>query len=106
MRAAEKIEEQVKLYGGKYADELIQLVRELAEIDIRIKREMDEVERLDDDLIQRHNELADRINDLVDKSVEESEEEAVPEDVTPGESADHGRERSIKVEIRITGRIV
>ena len=106
MGAAEMIEEQVKKYSGRYADELIQLVRELAENDIRIKREMDEIERLDDDLIQRHNELADRINELVDKSVEASEEDEVTEDVTPGEGVDHGRDLDIKMEIRITGRMV
>ena len=106
MGAAEMIEEQVKKYGGRYADELIQLVRELAENDIRIKREMDEIERLDGDLIQRHNELADKINELVDKSVEASEEDEVTEAVTPGEGADHGRDLDIKMEIRITGRMV
>ena len=93
MQTTERIEEQVRRYGGPYADEIIHAVRELAEVDVGIKKDLDEIERLDGELVRRHNELADRINELVKNAAAETDEE--------DESA--ARVWRIRTEVRVTG---
>ena len=79
MSATEKLENQVKKYGGKSADEIIEAVRELAAVDVQIKAALDEIETIAAGLPERHNELADKINNLIrkvcesDSSCDESE---------------------------------
>ena len=72
MGEKERIEEQIRRAGGPYADRIIKMVRQIAEIDVKIKSDLDEIERVDDGLVRKHNDLADRINDLIRKSVNEA----------------------------------
>ena len=72
MNAAEKLEREIKKVSGDRSEEIINAVRSLAEIDIEIKAALDEIERIDEDLVRRHNELADRINGIVESVAEEN----------------------------------
>ena len=67
MADAKKLEVEVKKYAGDDGEEIIEAVRKLAEVDLKIKSQMDEIERIDEDLPAKHNELADKINGLIDK---------------------------------------
>lgn len=82
MNQKEIIEERVRKVGGQYAEEIIESVKKLAEIDVSLKNSMDEIERLDDVLVRRHNEISDRINDLIRQSVDEKSicPEGIPAD--------------------------
>ena len=82
MNQKEIIEERVRKVGGQYAEEIIESVKKLAEIDVSLKNSMDEIERLDDVLVRRHNEISDRINDLIRQSVDEKNicPEGIPAD--------------------------
>ena len=95
-------EEQIRKVGGRYAEEIIGLVRTLAEVDVRIKDELDEIERVSESLVRRHNELADRINSLIAKSVDRNDhneiEEALDDLGVAGQKAD----MKINVAIRVT----
>ena len=98
-----RLEEQIRKVGGRYAEEIIGLVRALAEVDVRIKDELDEIERVSESLVRRHNELADRIDALVRKAVDEdgggeSDEPIGSPDEPGGES-----EKQIRFELRIIG---
>lgn len=91
-----RLEEQIRKVGGRYAEEIIGLVRTLAEVDVRIKDELDEIERVSESLVRRHNELADRIDALVRKAVD-GDSGGEP-DEPGGES-----EKQIRFELRIIG---
>ncbi len=71
MADAKKLEVEVRKYAGEDGDEIIESVRKLAEVDLKIKSQMDEIERIDEDLPAKHNELADKINGLIDKVCED-----------------------------------
>ncbi len=73
MNAAEKLEREIKKMSGERSEEIINAVRDLAEIDVMIKEAMDEIERFDADLVRRHNELADMINGMVERVVTETD---------------------------------
>lgn len=51
--------------GGKYREELLQIVREIEQEIATIESEPDDREERDSD-IERHEELRDRIHDLLD----------------------------------------
>ena len=74
MSATEKLEAEVKKYSGEDGEEIIEALRKLAEVDVEIKGNMDEIERIKDGLPEKHNELADKINDLVKKVCEKQED--------------------------------
>lgn len=88
-----RLEEQIRKVGGRYAEEIIGLVKTLAEVDVRIKDELDEIERVSENLVRRHNELADRIDALVRKAVDEDD---VGESDKPIGSPDEPGEESEK----------
>ena len=100
MGTTEIIEEQVKKYGGQHAEEIIQFVKELAEIDVRIKQDMDNIERFDSELISKHDELADRINDLVGKVSNNNSDSNSFDSEADREHDEH--DMIIKLEIRVT----
>ncbi len=102
MDTKKTIEERVRKYGGEFADEILEAVKALAEVDMKIKETLDEIERLDDELVQRHNELADKINGLVEKSVEANGDAEPEEKLALREEADQKSDMTIKVEIRVT----
>lgn len=66
----EKLEQQVRKYSGEDGEEILEAVREIAKVDVEIKHSLEEIERIDDGLPEKHNELADKINDLIKKVVE------------------------------------
>ena len=76
MSDAKKLEVEVKRYSGENGEEIIESVRKLAEVDVKIKSQMDEIERIDEDLANKHNELADKINELIDSACEKKDEES------------------------------
>ncbi len=102
MNAAETWEREVKINGGKYSDEIIESVRALAEVDIEIKQMLDEIERVDDELIRRHNELADKINSLVILATGSNNTDEAEESVDSQEIGNHGYILKIGMEIQVT----
>ena len=92
----ERFEERIRKAGGRYADEIIGLVRTLAKVDVRIKDELDEIEKISEGLVRRHNELADRIDGLIRKSVGEDGRESDEPIGSPDES-----DKKIQVEFRV-----
>ena len=101
MGAAKRLEEKVKLYGGQHAEEIILSVRELAEIDVMIKTALDEIESIDDKFVRKHNELADRINDLVRKVSDNNGDSGLNESQADPEPDDQNCDMMINVEIRV-----
>lgn len=95
----EKLEEKVKEIGGESGNEIIDAVRELAKVDVEIKNALDEIERIAEDLPARHNELADKINDLVRKVCEKNEEPA--EEHGKHEKDSEPPRRTVKVEVNV-----
>ena len=65
MNTAEKLEREIEKISGERSEEIINAVRSLAEIDSLIKEALDDIEWVDEDLVCRHNELADMINGIV-----------------------------------------
>lgn len=102
MNAAEKWEREVKKTGGKYSDEIIESVRALAEVDIEIKQMLDEIERVDDELIRRHNKLADKINSLVILATGSNNTDEAEKAFYSRETGNHGSILKIGMEIRVT----
>ncbi len=100
MNTAENLEREIKKTGGKQADEIIKTVKELAGIDVKIKDAMDEIERIDDDLVRKHNELADRINGIVESIFTETDNDESEL------SIDQEKEQESDLRIRIEMRIV
>ena len=94
MNQKEIIEERVRKVGGQYAEEIIESVKKLAEIDVSLKNSMDEIERLDDVLVRRHNEISDRINDLIRQSVDEKS-------ICPGRLLNMDRDLDIRMQFAI-----
>ena len=66
-----ELEKQVKENGGEYSDEIIEKVHKLAEVDLKMKSAMDEIEKLSVTDFHLHNALAGRVNELVTKACEE-----------------------------------
>lgn len=98
MDATEKLEAEVRKYGGDDGEEIIEAIRKLAEVDVEIKKSMDEIERIDEALPPKHNELADQINGLVKKVCEKEEEPA--EEEKP-EAAKETPEKKVTVEVHV-----
>ncbi len=96
------IEEQVKKFGGQHAEEIIQSVKTLAEVDVEIKTAMDEIERIDDELFRRHNDLVDRINRLIKDAFSDSDE--AENTFSDQNRTDGNCDMKIRAEIRITKR--
>ena len=101
MVSTERLEEKVKRFSGEFGDEIIGSVRALAEVDVRIKEAMDGIEKLDEELVRKHNGLTDRITDLIGRSA--GKYDAVSEDIRADHTdADRDREIRLLAEIRIT----
>ena len=101
MGEKERLEESIRKVGSRYADEIIRLVKELAGVDVRIKEEMDEIEKVGESLIRKHNDLTERINDLVLKSVEGTGSDESEGLVGRPEDPDHEADMRVRVEIRV-----
>lgn len=97
MNEAEKYEEQVRKHGGPYSEEIIRLIRELAEVDVEIKKNMDEIERIDEAHIRRHNLLSDRINALAARACEADRTESVA--IFP-DTSNINQDATVRVEFR------
>ena len=93
------LEEKVRQYSEKYGEDIIGSVKALAEIDIRIKGFLDEIERLDDELVRQHNDLADKINSMIKRAVDENSNGEEPDD--SGCSAGEKTDLVVKMDIRI-----
>ena len=102
MNATEKLEREVNRVGGEYGTEIIASVKALAEVDIEIKSMLDEIERIDDELIRRHNELADKINSLVILATGSNNTDEAEESFDSRETGNHGCILKIGMEIRVT----
>ena len=101
MSDAKKLEVEVRKYGGENGEEIIESVRKLAEVDVKIKSQMDEIERIDETLANKHNELADRINELLDSACKKDESESGSED-DPGKSEKPSEcKKAVKVEVHL-----
>lgn len=74
-KKVEALELEVKKYASEDGDEIIEAIRKLADVDVKIKNAMDEIERIPEDLPEVHDQLADKINDLVKKVCEKNESE-------------------------------
>ena len=75
MQKAE-LEKKISEASGKYSEEIIAKVKELAAVDVKIKAACDEIESIEQSLCDKHNELASRINELVHKVCDEPDAEA------------------------------
>ena len=75
MQKAE-LEKKISEASGKYSEEIIAKVKELAAVDVKIKAACDEIENIEKSLCDKHNELASRINELVHKVCDEPDAEA------------------------------
>lgn len=91
----EKLEKEVITRGGEHGKEIVELLKELAKVDIEIKNALDEIEAIKAGLPERHNELADKINELV--KLVASEPEETPEEEPKKEPP----AKSVKVEVHI-----
>ena len=98
-----RLEEQIRKVGGRYAEEIIRLVRTLAEVDVRIKDELDEIERVSESLVRRHNELADRIDAMVRKALDEDDSGESDEPIGSPDEPGVESEKQIRFELRIIG---
>lgn len=72
-KKVEALELEVKKYASEDGDEIIEAIRKLADVDVKIKNAMDEIERIPEGLPEVHDQLADKINGLVKKVCEENE---------------------------------
>ena len=102
MNATEKLEREVNKIGGEYGTEIIASVKALAEIDVEIKSMLDEIERIDDELVQRHNELADIINSLIVKAVDNNDAEEAEESPDSQEKGNQECVLKIDMKVRVT----
>ena len=75
MQKAE-LEKKISEASGKYSEEIIAKVKELAAVDVKIKAACDEIESIEQSLCDKHNELASRINELVHMVCDEPDAEA------------------------------
>lgn len=66
----EKLEQKVRKYAGEDGEEILEAVRELSAVDVKIKNSLQEIERIEDGLPEKHNKLSDKINGLIEKVVE------------------------------------
>lgn len=102
MADTKKLEVEVRKYAGEDGEEILEAVRKLAEVDAKIKHQMDEIERIEPGLPGKHNELADKINSLIDKvcddegdsNAEGEQKEPEPE---PEEEEEPNKVRTIHV---------
>ena len=101
MDSKERLEREVMRAGGEHGGEIIESVKALAEIDIRIKGILDEIERLDEELVRKHNEIADRINSLIEKSVDGNSDDGAEELLCRKES-NQSCPLKIEMEIHVT----
>ena len=99
MKTAELLDKEVKRIGGDRGDEIIGALKALAEIDVKLKDSLDEIERLDEEMVKKHNELADRINDLVRQVTGEDGSDDTDETVDSINGS--GRDHDIKVKVEI-----
>ena len=101
-----KLEQEVKKYSGDDGEEIIEAIRKLAAVDVEINNSLDEIERIKDGLPEKHNELADQINDLVKKVCEKKEEEPSESDDSDAEGDCEKPERTAKKIVKVEVHVV
>ena len=73
-----ELESKIREAGGEKSEEIIEKVRKLAKVDARIKGQMDEIENICGNDVEKHNQLATEINQLVSEVCDSSDSD--PED--------------------------
>lgn len=93
----ETLEQKIKETGGECSEEILAKVKELAAVDVKIKAACDEIESIEQSLCDKHNELANRINELVHKVCDEPDAEAEDSAL----EGDHEKPESKRVRIEV-----
>jgi DNA anti-recombination protein RmuC len=69
-----ELESKIREAGGEKSEEIIEKVRKLAKVDATIKGQMDEIENICGNDVDKHNKLATEINELVSEICDSSED--------------------------------
>ena len=88
----ETLVQKIKEASGNSSDEIIAKVKELAAVDIKIKSACDEIESIEQELCDKHNELAEQINALINKVASGEEEPPEKKKTSTGK---------VKIEVRV-----
>ena len=95
----ETLEQKIKEAGGNLSDEIIAKVKQLAAVDVKIKAACDEIENIEQELCDKHNELAEQINKLIHRAVEETG--SAEGDSSSEEAHEKPESKRVRIEVHV-----